>query len=529
MASIPEAPSGTFNGIYQLGEELGRGSFAVVHKCIHKKNGKSFAVKVVNKCKTTASQLKDLDAEISIMRNLRHKSIISLYEVVASSTSLYIVLELVRGGDLFHMISKLKHYSETVAAQLMSNFMSALDYMHKQGVAHRDMKPDNMLLVNPMPKNMAGIKYESTILSEIKIADFGFASECGDEENMTKCCGTPSYIAPEVLECGLYKTGPPYGKQADMWSAGVICYVLLSGSPTFQAAKRDALFKLIVKAEYTFSGQLWDRISADAKDLISKLLVKNPKKRFTAEAALQHPWLKDSQPDTHLPNLQARLSTFNAREKFKGAVFGVEAAHRMLYLTWCAKTNLKPNSGVLADMEAQPEEESDVLDLNKNYVGSKGIPAIMQVVAAKAKLKKLMLAANEIENTDVSVVVSTLEKHPSVTHIDLSNNPLSRTAAKKLQYLVQKNPCIQVWMLMHLWGRCLIFVGGTSLQLSISLSGKVLRPPFRGKDGPSPPFLAAAAAAAANSKPAPIGRKHRLAQVVRIWPNFWCMIPGTPG
>jgi|Transcript_59479 serine/threonine protein kinase len=443
MASIPEAPSGTFNGIYQLGEELGRGSFAVVHKCVNKKSGKSFAVKVVNKCKTTPSQLKDLDAEISIMRKLRHESIISLYEVVASATSLYIILELVRGGDLFHMISKLKHYSETVAAQLMANFMSALDYMHKQGVAHRDLKPDNMLLMNPMPKNMAGLKYESKLLSEIKIADFGFAQECGNEDNMTKCCGTPYYIAPEVLECGLYKTGPPYGKQVDMWSAGVICYVLLSGSPAFQAQKRDQLFKLIVKAEFSFTGQLWDRISADAKDLISKLLVKSPKKRYTAQDALGHQWLKDSQPDNHLPNLQARLGTFNARAKLKGAVYGVEAAHRMLYLTWCTRTNLKPNSGVLAEMEAQGDEESEVLDLNKNYVGSKGIPAIMQVVASKNKLKKLMLAANEIENTDVSVVVSTLEKHPSVTHIDLSNNPLSRTAAKKLQYLVQKNPAIQ--------------------------------------------------------------------------------------
>ena len=174
-------------------------------------------------------------------------------------------------------------------------------------------------------------------------------------------------------------TGPPYGKQVDMWSAGVICYVLLSGSPAFQAQKRDQLFKLIVKAEFSFTGQLWDRISADAKDLISKLLVKSPKKRYTAQDALGHQWLKDSQPDNHLPNLQARLGTFNARAKLKGAVYGVEAAHRMLYLTWCTRTNLKPNSGVLAEMEAQGDEESEVLDLNKNYVGSKGIPAIMQV------------------------------------------------------------------------------------------------------------------------------------------------------
>lgn len=444
MATIREEPSGTFTQRYQLGEELGRGSFAIVHRCVNKKNGKHFAVKVVNKQKTTPSQLKDLDTEIKIMRKLQHNFVITLYETVASATSLYIVLEYVQGGDLFHMISRLKHYSENIAAYLMNNLMSALKYMHECGVAHRDLKPDNMLLVNAIPKSTAGLKYETKLLSEIKVADFGFAQECGDRNDMTKCCGTPYYIAPEVLLCGLYKTGPPYGKQADLWSAGVICYVLLSGSPAFQAQKRDALFKLIVQGDISFEGSLWSRISEQAKDFITKLLEKDPAVRLTPEKALAHEWLDGKQSEVHLPNLQSKLSTFNARMKFKGAVFGIEAAHRMLYLGWCRNSGIRPNSGVVAMMEAhEGEDEDDTLDLNRNYVGSKGIPAIMAVVAAKSKLKKLMLAANEIENTDVATVVSTLEKHPSVTHIDFSNNPISRVAAKKLYHLVQMNPCIQ--------------------------------------------------------------------------------------
>uniref|UniRef100_A0A7S1IVJ5 Protein kinase domain-containing protein n=1 Tax=Eutreptiella gymnastica TaxID=73025 RepID=A0A7S1IVJ5_9EUGL len=444
MASIVEAPSGTFSNRYTLGDELGRGSFAIVHKCVNKTNKKQFAVKVINKQKTTASQLKDLDAEIAIMKKLHHSYIIQLFDVVASATSLYLVLELC-GMDVFHMICKLKHYSENVASYLMANFMNALNYIHEQGVCHRDLKPDNMLMVNAIPKAaQPGLKHEVKLLSEIKIADFGFAQECGDNHNMEKCCGTPYYIAPEVLLCGLYKTGPPYGKEADNWSAGVITYVLLSGQPAFQAQKRDQLFRLIRDKEPTFEGSVWDRISPIAKDFIQKLLIKDPQKRMTAAQALEHPWLKDKQNDFHLPSIQKDLSTFNARLKFKGAVFGVEAAHRLLYLGWCQSKSMKPNSGVVAAMEAhEGEEEDDTLDLNKNYVGKAGINAVMEVVANKQKLKKLMLAANEIENTDVDTIVHTLEKHPSVTHIDFSHNPISRTAAKKLLLLVQKNICIQ--------------------------------------------------------------------------------------
>jgi len=444
MSSVDESPSGTFGMLYAVGDELGHGSFATVHKCTHKKNGKHFAVKVVKKKNATASQLKDLDTEISIMRLLQHSGIITLFDVVASSTSLYILLELVQGGDLFNMISRLRHYSEHVAAVLTRNLMDALAYMHRCGVAHRDLKPDNVLLVNPLPKASDGREAELRALSEIKVADFGFACLCGDAEDMTKCCGTPYYIAPEVLECGLYKTGPPYGKQADMWSAGVVVYVLLTGSPPFQAAKRDQLFQLIVKGKYSVTGGQLDEISPAAKDFLAKTLTHSRHSRITAADALRHPWLVTEQSDSPRPVVQHRISTFQARAKLKGAIFGVEAAHRLLYLTWCAKTAVRPNSAIVAQLEAhQGEEEADTLDMRNNYVGSKGLPAVMQTVAGKSKLKKLMLAANEIENGDVDVIVSTLEKHPSVTHIDLSDNPLSRIAAKKLLHLVQVNPCIQ--------------------------------------------------------------------------------------
>jgi calcium/calmodulin-dependent protein kinase I len=197
----------------------------------------------------------------------------------------YLVMELVQGKELFDKIVERGQYSERDAAHISRQFVRAIEYLHSRGIAHRDLKPENLLSVGSGDQEI------------IKVADFGLSKNFGDEKMMTSC-GSPGYVAPEVLEC------ETYGKEVDMWSIGVIIYILLVGYPPFYADNDPALFKKIMACEYEF-GEGWDVISESAKDLIRKLLVKDPKKRLTAEQALQHPWLRK---DTDLSQKQLQMN-----------------------------------------------------------------------------------------------------------------------------------------------------------------------------------------------------------------------------
>eukprot|EP00906_Rhabdomonas_costata_P026567 RCo037858 len=466
--SLPPVPDQAFNALYSLQEQLGKGSYAVVHRCIKRDSSRAqFAVKVVDKTKAKGSTLESLTTETAIMKQIQHRHIVSLADVLNTSTTLYIVLELLRGGDLLMMVTKLTSYSESTAACLMGKMLNALNYLHNKGICHRDLKPDNLLLTRPITSLKIDPQIHKEWLTDIKVADFGFATTCSDDNTLTKCCGTPYYIAPEILNHGVYKSGPPYGKQCDMWSAGVIAYVLLCGFPPFNGKDRSELFRRIVRGDVKFPPDTaWGRVSDEAKSFVRALLEVNPSKRLTAETAMQHPWVQAElvfsgdgcgSPLTPrsalnrsssraslppLPEVQKRLRGLRGEAgAVKAAVFGIEAAQRMEYLAFCKEHGQKPNSGLVADMEARAGEvEPEELNLSQNYFGKKGMAAVMVAVAAKRTLKKLVLQANEIDNTSVDLLVDTLARHPSVTHIDLSQNPLSRTGAKKLQELVRRNP-----------------------------------------------------------------------------------------
>jgi len=261
---------------YELHEEIGKGGFSVVYKAT-KKSGGEYAVKCIKKKMVEGDDIKLLRREIQIMKKLSHPNILKLYEVYEDDEQFYLVMELVKGKELFDKIVERGMYSERDAANIILQVVSAVKYLHENGIAHRDLKPENLLSAGEEEREI------------VKIADFGFSKSFADEgEKLMTSCGSPGYVAPEIL------TAESYDKSVDMWSVGVIIYILLSGYPPFYADSAPALFKKIMDVKYDFDDSVWDDISDSAKDLIRNLLVKDPQQRYTAAQCLDHPWVKGS-------------------------------------------------------------------------------------------------------------------------------------------------------------------------------------------------------------------------------------------
>eukprot|EP00005_Dracoamoeba_jomungandri_P002268 CAMPEP_0174260950 /NCGR_PEP_ID=MMETSP0439-20130205/11094_1 /TAXON_ID=0 /ORGANISM="Stereomyxa ramosa, Strain Chinc5" /LENGTH=329 /DNA_ID=CAMNT_0015345343 /DNA_START=96 /DNA_END=1085 /DNA_ORIENTATION=+ len=271
--------SGPVEEVYDIGEEIGKGGFSVVYRAERRKDGKEFAIKCVNKKMVEGDDIKLLRREIQIMEKLDHPNIIKLYEVYEDHEQFYLVTELMEGKELFAKIVERGMYSEREAANIIFQVLCAVEYLHENGVAHRDLKPENFL------------SSEGPDGAEIvKIADFGFSKSFEEGgEPLATSCGSPGYVAPEIL------TADSYDKSVDMWSVGVIIYILLSGYPPFYADTAPALFKKIMDVKYDFDDPVWDDISDSAKELIKRLLIKDPTKRLTATQCLSHEWVQSNQ------------------------------------------------------------------------------------------------------------------------------------------------------------------------------------------------------------------------------------------
>jgi len=250
---------------------LGSGFFATVKMGIDKKTGEKVAVKIIDKSKVEESpQL--LQNEIDIMAKVHHPHVVGLRAVFDTDTTLFIVMELVSGGELYEMIVERKTFSEKDTAHIISQVFSALEYLHGVGIVHRDLKLENMLLT------------DKDSLS-VKVADFGL-SKLYSGQALRTACGTPFYVAPEIL------LGTGYGPEVDLWACGVLLYILLSGRLPFHADNDAQLFQLIMEGKLVFKTPQFDSVSADAQDLIKKLLVVEPSVRYTAKQALEHPFVK---------------------------------------------------------------------------------------------------------------------------------------------------------------------------------------------------------------------------------------------
>jgi len=303
---------GELIGHYIVTDTLGSGSFSTVKLAYDKVTENKYAIKIIDKKKFGAKkeELIMIQTEIDIMRMIEHPNIISLHEVFEDKTTkkIYLVMELVTGGELFDRIVEKGSYSEKDASELISKVISAVKYLHKKGIIHRDLKPENLLYASPDED------------AEIKLADFGLSKIVGlDEESAitNTTCGTPGYVAPEVLRM------KGYDRSVDMWSIGVILYILLCGFPPFYEDNTAKLFQTIMDGKYDFPDPEWTNISDSAKDLIQRMLTVDAKKRITADEALEHPWIlghtaKEDKLSTGVIDKIRRSQ--KARQRLKGAI-----------------------------------------------------------------------------------------------------------------------------------------------------------------------------------------------------------------
>ena len=302
--------------MYTLGDELGRGRFSVVQAATHKVEGSRYAVKVVeNITLDDEENLEALETEIKILRQLSHPHIVQLKEVVHTAENTYIVMELLSGGELFNRIVDKGCYPEKEAAELFAQICISLNYLHSRDIVHRDVKPENILFV-------------SSESSDMKLIDFGYAGLWREDKQLTGLCGTPDYVAPEVLTW--YdddENGTPYGKGSDLWSLGVLLYVILSGCSPFSADAEELLLKQVAEAKYDFFENEWKTISDEAKDIIRRLLVADPAERMGMAELLEHPWVKPS-ADKCRVEIERRMQAAppaDAKPKKEPAVVGLRS------------------------------------------------------------------------------------------------------------------------------------------------------------------------------------------------------------
>ncbi|XP_076766213.1 calcium/calmodulin-dependent protein kinase II isoform X23 [Xylocopa sonorina] len=303
-----------FSDNYDLREELGKGAFSVVRRCVQKSTGHEFAAKIINTKKLTARDFQKLEREARICRKLQHPNIVRLHDSIQEENYHYLVFDLVTGGELFEDIVAREFYSEADASHCIQQILESVQHCHQNGVVHRDLKPENLLLAS---------KEKGAV---VKLADFGLAIEVqGDSQAWFGFAGTPGYLSPEVLK------KEPYGKPVDIWACGVILYILLVGYPPFWDEDQHRLYAQIKAGTYDYPSPEWDTVTMEAKNLINQMLTVNPSRRITASDALKHAWICQRERVASVVHRQETvdcLKKFNARRKLKGAILTTMLATR---------------------------------------------------------------------------------------------------------------------------------------------------------------------------------------------------------
>ncbi|XP_025112029.1 calcium/calmodulin-dependent protein kinase type II delta chain-like isoform X3 [Pomacea canaliculata] len=332
-----------FSDIYELKEELGKGAFSIVRRCVQKATGLEFAAKIINTKKLSARDHQKLEREARICRLLKHPNIVRLHDSIQDDGYHYLVFDLVTGGELFEDIVAREFYSEADASHCMQQILESVNYCHQHGIVHRDLKPENLLLASKA-KGAA-----------VKLADFGLAIEVqGDQQAWFGFAGTPGYLSPEVLR------KDPYGKPVDVWACGVILYILLVGYPPFWDEDQHRLYAQIKAGAYDYPSPEWDTVTPEAKHLINSMLTVNPAKRITASEALKHPWICQRERVASVVHRQETvdcLKKFNARRKLKGAILTTMLATRNFSIN---KGNVIPVTGNGSQVVSSPGRSLNV-------------------------------------------------------------------------------------------------------------------------------------------------------------------------
>jgi calcium/calmodulin-dependent protein kinase I len=310
-AALMRASASGIEDYYTLGKLLGEGAFAQVRVGNDKKTGEEFAIKIIKKKEYDSRETEYILREVSIMKSIKHDNVVNTFDVFDSKENLYIVLEFMKGGELFDIIAESGHFSEKDASQVMRDVVKGVQYLHMHAIVHRDIKPENVLC-----------KAKSLPL-QVKLADFGLANFSEDgtvQESRAGCIvGTPGYVAPEVVK------REEYGPAIDLWACGVLLYIMLSGKMPFYGRDDNECLHRIARGEYSFPDREWSSISEAGKSIVKALLQVDPVKRLTADSALQHKWLADP-TDLNTDPIGNDLSGIHSsRRKFRRAVNVVNA------------------------------------------------------------------------------------------------------------------------------------------------------------------------------------------------------------
>lgn len=325
MALKQSAGSG-IKDFYTMGPLLGEGAFAQVKLGTDRETNEKVAVKIIKKHQYDHKEMEYILREMNIMKSVSHPHIVNTVDIFNSAKYLHIVLEFMSGGELFDIIADAGNFSEQQASQVTRDIIKGVQYLHLHGIVHRDIKPENVLCVTkdwPL---------------HVKIADFGLANFTEDGEVREKTnamIGTPGYVGPEIVR------GQPYGTAVDMWSCGVLLYIMLSGRMPFYGKDDQACLKMIAVGKYEFPDREWKTISEEAKSLVRGLLQVDPDKRLTADAALHHNWLKDPNALSATPIQNDLSGIHSSRRKFRRAVMAAVTVQRINALGEAAEAATK--------------------------------------------------------------------------------------------------------------------------------------------------------------------------------------------
>ncbi|XP_054544856.1 death-associated protein kinase 1 isoform X2 [Talpa occidentalis] len=354
---------------YDTGEELGSGQFAVVKKCREKSTGLQYAAKFIKKRRTKSSRRgvsrEDIEREVSILKEIQHPNVITLHEVYESKTDVILILELVAGGELFDFLAEKESLTEEEATEFLKQILNGVYYLHSLQIAHFDLKPENIMLLDrnvPKPR--------------IKIIDFGLAHKIDFGNEFKNIFGTPEFVAPEIVN---YE---PLGLEADMWSIGVITYILLSGASPFLGDNKQETLANVSAVNYEFEEEYFSNTSALAKDFIRRLLVKDPKKRMTIQDSLQHPWIKPKDTQQALSRKASavnmeKFKKFAARKKWKQSVRLISLCQR-LSRSFLSRSNMS----VARSDDTLDEEDSFVMKAIIHAINDDNVPGLQHLLGS---------------------------------------------------------------------------------------------------------------------------------------------------
>uniref|UniRef100_W5KY73 non-specific serine/threonine protein kinase n=1 Tax=Astyanax mexicanus TaxID=7994 RepID=W5KY73_ASTMX len=345
------------------------GQFAVVRKCRKKSTGLEYAAKFIKKRRSKSSRRgvskDDIEREVSILKEIKHPNVITLHDVFENKHEVILILELVAGGELFDFLAEKESLSEEEATEFLKQILDGVNYLHSKHIAHFDLKPENIMLLNrsmPHPR--------------IKLIDFGLAHKIDFSNDFKNIFGTPEFVAPEVVN---YE---PLGLEADMWSVGVITYILLSGASPFLGENKQETLANVSAVDYEFDEEYFSNTSALAKDFIMRLLVKDPKKRMTIQDSLHHPWIKPKDTQQALSRKESavnmeKFKKFAARRKWKQSVRLISLCNR-LSRSFLSRSNIS----VARSDDTLDEEDSFVMKAIIHAINDDNVPGLKHLLGS---------------------------------------------------------------------------------------------------------------------------------------------------